>query len=212
LSNYQLAEYLMNAAQREDLLYLLKAVADEQRLTMIGLLSTSERTVSEMAGLLELSEPTVSHHVSKLHSVGLLRLRMAGNQHFYHINESRLAEFKIHVGQIEILPEKGQKPASDNTWIDVLGWDSEDKRVLYDYTLNGRITRFPAREKKWLVILRWLATKFQPGIRYTEKQVNTILAEVHHDYATLRRNLVEYGFMRRERGGGDYWLTPENEL
>jgi hypothetical protein len=48
-------------------------------------------------------------------------------------------------------------------------------------------------------------------VRYTEKQINALLTEVHPDYATLRRSLVEYGFMRRERGGGDYWLTPENE-
>ena len=45
----------------------------------------------------------------------------------------------------------------------------------------------------------------------SEKQVNGILTQYNEDYATLRRNLVEYGFMRRERGGGDYWLTPENE-
>jgi len=23
--------------------------------------------------------------------------------------------------------------------------------------------------------------------------------------------LVEFGFMSRERGGGDYWLTPKDE-
>jgi hypothetical protein len=56
-----------------------------------------------------------------------------------------------------------------------------------------------------------MVTKFQPGTHYTEKQVTTILKEAHEDFATLRRSLVDYGYMRRERGGGDYWLTPENE-
>jgi hypothetical protein len=83
--------------------------------------------------------------------------------------------------------------------------------VLHDYTLNGRLVRLPTKDKKWQPILRWLATKFQPETTYTEKQVNAILLEVHPDYATLRRYLVEFGFMRRERGGGNYWLTPEHE-
>ncbi len=27
----------------------------------------------------------------------------------------------------------------------------------------------------------------------------------------LRRNLIEFGFLRRERGGGRYWVAPEEE-
>ena len=65
----------MDTEQQRDLLLLLKTLADEQRLTMLGLMSQRECTVTEMAGLLELSEPTISHHVSKMHSAGLLRLR-----------------------------------------------------------------------------------------------------------------------------------------
>jgi len=59
--------------------------------------------------------------------------------------------------------------------------------------------------------LRWIASKFEVGVRYSERQTNQIITDIHADYATIRRNLVEYGFMRRERGGGNYWLTPENE-
>jgi hypothetical protein len=86
-----------------------------------------------------------------------------------------------------------------------------DKKVLRTYLVGRRLTQFPNREKRWLVILRWLVTLFEPGVRYTEREVNTILTAVHEDYALMRRDLVEYGFMRRERGGGDYWLAPENE-
>lgn len=193
------------------LLLLLKTVGDEQRLTMLRLMHNQERNVGELAGLLDLSEPTVSHHLGKLHSAGLLKLRMAGNQRFYRVNIQKLMQFKEMVANIEVMPEKIEDKSSDETWIDALNWDEADKKVLRDYTLNGRLTQIPVKSKKEVVILRWLATKFQPGVRYTEKQVNAIVTEVHEDYATLRRNLVEYGFMRRERGGGDYWLTPEDE-
>lgn len=201
----------MDTGEQRDLLDLLKAVADENRLKMLNLMHDRERTVGEMAELVKLSEPTVSHHISKLHGAGLLRLRMAGTQRFYSLNQTRLEQFKARVREIEVPPTEPEVVESDNRWIEALDWNDEDKRVLVDYTINGRLTQLPHREKKWLVILRWLASKFEPGVRYTEKQVNNILTEAHEDYATLRRNLVEYGFMRRERGGGDYWLTPADE-
>jgi len=201
----------MDTAQRSDLLLLLKALADEQRLTMVSLMSERECTVGEMAGLLQLSEPTISHHVSKMHSAGLLRLRMAGNQRFYRINEVRLATFKAYTAEIESRPTDSHDKESDNAWIDALDWDAADKKVLHDYTKSGRLTQFPVKDKKWLVIMRWLATKFEQGVTYNEKQVNAILTQFHEDYAVLRRSLVDYGFMRRERGGGHYWLTPEDE-
>lgn len=200
----------METTPRADFLLLLKTLADEQRLTMLELMNGQERTVGEMAGLLDLTDPTVSHHVSKMHGAGLLRLRMAGNQRFYSVNPKRLATFKAYAATIEKLPSE-EEPKSDNAWIEALDWSSEDKKVLVNHTVDGKLTILPSKDKKWMVILRWLATKFQPGTRYTEKQVNAILTEVNEDYASLRRYLVEYGFMRRERGGGDYWLTPENE-
>ena len=201
----------MESGQYEDLLQLLKAVADENRLQMVRLMSERAYTVSEMASMFDLTEPTVSHHVSRLHEAGLLRLRMEGNQRFYSINEKRLATFKAFVNGIEKLPTKSEKTKPDTAWIEALDWNEADKKVLRDYTENGHLTQIPVKTAKVLVVLRWLATKFQPGTHYTEKQVNTILKEAHEDFATLRRSLVDYGYMRRERGGGDYWLTPENE-
>ncbi|MBE2194940.1 MAG: metalloregulator ArsR/SmtB family transcription factor [Anaerolinea sp.] len=201
----------MDIGQREDMLYLLKTFADEQRLKLLVLLNTKEYNVTEMAKALELSEPTISHHLTRMHAVGLLRLRMDGNQRFYSLNPDRLAVFKKYMAEIEVAPVQTPAKVSDNAWIEALPWSEEDKKVLRDYTFNGRIPNLPNKEKRFLVVLRWLATKFEPGVRYAEKQVNTILSAVNEDYALLRRSLVEYGFMRRERGGGDYWLVPEEE-
>ncbi len=201
----------MDNNQLSDLLLLLKTLADKQRLTMVALMAESERTVSDMAERLQLSEPTISHHISKMHSAGLLNLRMAGNQHFYRLNAARLALFKTYATHIDSPISQPDSEAVDNAWIEALDWAEVDKKVLRDYTMNGRLTQFPTKEKKWVIILRWLATKFAPGTHYTEKEINAILREIHPDYATIRRDLVEFGFMRRERGGGNYWLAPENE-
>ncbi len=202
----------MDITQQTDLLYMLKALADEQRLTMLGLLSEREYTITELAERLKLTEPTISHHVRKLRESGLVTLRMAGNQHFCRTNESRIARFKSYVAEIDTPPTAERaKDSSDNAWIDALDWSDEDKKILRSHTFDGRLVRMPVKDKKWLVILRWAAARFEPGVRYSEKEVNAILTEINADYATLRRSLVEYGFMRRERGGGDYWLAAEEE-
>jgi len=201
----------MDAGQKKDLLGLLKALADENRLTMVGLMSKQERNVGELAGLLNLSEPTVSHHIGKLHEFGLLHLRMAGNQRFYRINEKRLAKFKTYAQDIEKALTEPSEQFDEDAWLESLDITPEDKKVLREYTANGKLTDIPMKQKKLLAVLRWLVTKFEMGAHYTEKEVNAIIKEVHPDYASLRRNLIEFGFMRRERGGGDYWLTPEDE-
>lgn len=201
----------MNPTQEMGFLIMLKAVADPQRLSMIRMMQAQERNVTELAQALDLSEPTISHHISKLHSAGFLNLRMAGTQRFYRINDKTLARFKAYVNEMEQPIEPFTEEVSDNAWIDALDWDAADKDVLRAYTFNGKLKRLPSKVKKWGVVLRWLATRFEQGKHYTEKEVNAILTEVHADYATLRRYLVEEGYMRRERGGGDYWLTPEDE-
>lgn len=200
----------MDTSQWNDLLSLLKALGDKQRLTMVGMMGEGERTVREMAAQLDLSEPTVSHHVSKLHRNGLLHLRMDGNQRFYRVNKKRVKALQAYVAEIDTPPEAPDIEDVDDSWIHELNWSKADKKVLLTYTANGRLVQFPAKEKKLLVVLRWLATQFEYDRTYTEKDVNAILSTIHEDYATLRRSLVEYGFMRREIGGGDYWRTPES--
>lgn len=198
----------MDAAQQRDLLAMLKALADEQRLTMIGLLHAQEYNVGDLAAALGLSEPTVSHHLSKLREVGLVNLRMAGNQRFYRTSNAGLKRFRQHVAEIE-QPVAAAAAREREAWIDALDWDAADKKVLRDYTQQGKLIQIPSKDKKWNVILRWLATRFEHGVRYNEREVNAILTQVHPDYALLRRNLVDFGYMRRERGGGDYWLAEE---
>lgn len=68
-----------------------------------------------------------------------------------------------------------------------------------------RLKTFPPKEKKKVVILRTIAKEFEEGIRYSEVQVNEILKEIYPDYVTLRRYLIEYGYLERTRDGSAYW-------
>jgi biotin operon repressor len=199
----------MKSDQLYDILDMLKALADNNRLTLLRLLHEREQTVGELAEQVSIGEPTVSHHLAKLREAGLVTLRMAGNQRFYRLNDVGVARFKRLAAEIEQLPPAPEPVISDNLWITALGWDEEHQRVLRDYTLNGRLTHLPTKHKKLLVILRWLSTRFQPDRLYTEPEVNAVLkAAYEEDYVSLRRDLVDLGYLRRERGGGKYWLAP----
>jgi len=191
---------------------MLKTLADDKRLLMLRMLHEREHTVGELAERVELGEPTVSHHLAKMRENGFVTLRMAGNQRFYRANEAGLNAFKRFVADIEKMPQQSEKPVSDQGWIDALSWSDEDAQVLRDCTVNGVMTIFPAKRKKQLVILRWLATLFKADTMYTEPEVNAILKRVYaEDFVTLRRDLVDMGYLRRERGGGKYWVAPAEE-
>ena len=85
--------------------------------------------------------------------------------------------------------------------------DAYDRKVLANFSLpDGSLKEIPAQRKKLEVVLRYVVKTFQPGVKYTEKQVNEILARFHEDTATLRRELVGYGLMKRVSGDGDYWV------
>lgn len=65
---------------------------------------------------------------------------------------------------------------------------------------------FSPKEKKKIVILRKIAEQFEKNKQYTEKEVNSILTDIYEDYATIRRYLIEYGYMDRTKDGKAYWL------
>lgn len=70
-----------------------------------------------------------------------------------------------------------------------------------------RLGAFPARQKKKIVVLRRIAREFELGNRYSELQMNDILKPIYGDCATIRRYLIEYGFMSRTNDGSEYWLN-----
>lgn len=76
--------------------------------------------------------------------------------------------------------------------------DAERKKVIKAYMdENGAITQFPAREKKKIIVLREIMKNFIKDREYPEQEVNKMLRRIYEDYATLRRALIEYGFLER---------------
>ena len=79
---------------------------------------------------------------------------------------------------------------------------------------QGRLTGYPARMKRKICALFYLASKFEKGSKYTEKEINKILNEWHTfaDWPLLRRDLCERRFLGREKDGGLYWLEEPQPM
>lgn len=87
--------------------------------------------------------------------------------------------------------------------------EQENEQVLKAYFKegpDGPLSSFPIKQKRKVIILRHIAKLFSPGKQYTEKEVNEILKRVYPDHVTIRRYLIEYGFLDRKADGSAYWI------
>lgn len=72
------------------------------------------------------------------------------------------------------------------------------------FSADGSLRDFPVREKRKVVVLAEIARRFEKDRVYTEKEVNELVA--WRDFATVRRYLVEYGFLERSPDCSRYWV------
>lgn len=84
--------------------------------------------------------------------------------------------------------------------------NAEILKAYFKQGLEGPITELPKKQKRKVAILRQLIKRFEIGREYTEKEVNSILADAHSDYVTLRRYLIDYGLLEREDDGSRYFV------
>lgn len=81
--------------------------------------------------------------------------------------------------------------------------NASEAAVFRAFLRNGRLLSMPAQHGKRLVVLEHFARVFEPGRYYSESEVSAILCAFYDDYVTLRRHLVDEGFLTRE--SGTYW-------
>ena len=190
----------------EMLLNFFKALSNEKRLKLIGILAQTECSVEDLAARLQLKEPTVSHHLNKLKELNLVTMRSQGNTHFYKLNTDTLADLNQSLLNSEQI----------TSWTQDIPADAWEQKVLQNYLNGDRLEEIPASRKKRLVILQWLVNKFELERTYTELEINQILSQHHDDYATLRREFISYQLMKRDNGiyqrlASDNWQS-ETEI
>ncbi len=188
----------METSATQELLAFFKALADANRLKIVGLLAREPCTVEDLAAMLELSPSTVSHHLSRLSEAGLVFARPQGRFNFYQLETAALEDMARRLLSRESLPAVAED-------VDISAYD----RSIVGRFMgpDGRIKVLPAEQKKLLAVLRYVARAFEPGVLYSEKQLKGMLSEYFEDTTTLRRLLVDFRFLERE--SGVYWRAEE---
>jgi hypothetical protein len=130
---------------------------------------------------------------------------------------------KVFLALMELLKEKDKNAPSfksihktakmADSRYDVTNEESaEILKKFFPDGIDGHLKTFAIKEKYKIVVLGEIAKKFQPENVYNEKEVNEILKLVYDDFATIRRYLIEYGFLDRTTDGGSYWVKENSAL
>lgn len=194
---------MTDQTQSEELLDFFKALADANRLRIIGLLAQQPYTGEQIAEMLGLSASTVSHHLSMLAHVELVSAKSEQYYNVYSLNMAAIQSMAQRLLSRDELPKLAEDV--DRT--------AYDRKVLRTFVrADGTIRSFPAQEKKFQVLLHYVLAAFEPGKRYSEKQVNNSLSRYSSDTAALRRGLIECKLMTREvtQGSSTYWRIDQS--
>ena len=186
--------------ERRTLLQVCQALLDPDALRIVGVLATGGRPHPELAQQLAIGDAQLAQHLGRLRWLELISIQ----ENRYRLEKKTLQRMTRELGRLSKDVFAAERAPSV---IDDAQGDEAERRILQNFFRDDHLVNFPAQEKKKLVVLKWLANRFQPGERYSEKQINTELLRYHRDSATLRRALIDYRFMGRENGV--YWRLPE---
>lgn len=195
----------MNDQQLKVWLRFLKALADESRLKILGILANQECSVEELATLLNLKEPTVSHHLTKLKQLDLVKMQVEGNVHLYQINLETLQAFGREIFTLE-------KMASLVQDLNTEVWDIKVLKAVIEGDFDNpdaviRLREIPTNRQKRLVVLKWLVCQLEVGVSYTETEIDEFIQRFHPDYVTLRQELL--GLQLIVQDNGNYMRSPQ---
>lgn len=87
--------------------------------------------------------------------------------------------------------------------------EKEKSEIIGTYFDGDQLKSFPKKQKKKLALLQHISEMFDPAKRYSEREVNSILKNVYEDYVTIRRYMIDYGFLDRKNDGTEYWVMSE---
>ncbi len=177
---------------------LFKCLGDKSRLSILSNLINEPMYVELLAERLNLTPSTVSFHLKKMEEVGLVHSKKEQYYMIYEIDEQllnmSLSDF-IHQENSE---EKMQR-------------EREEKyrsKVISSFFQYGKLKSIPVQRKKARIVYEEILKAFEPNRKYTEREVNIIIADYHDDFCTIRRDMISENLLERE--GNIYWVKDNN--
>ncbi len=176
-----------------DSIEIFKCLSDKSRLGIINSLMEEPMYVELLTERLGLSASTVSFHLKKLMDAGIVSSEKEQYYTIYSLNEKFLS---LTLGELvkddrkehEILKQREEKYR---------------QKVIDSFFSYDKLKEIPVQHKKRKIILEKIVENFDKNRKYTEKEVNIIIADFHDDFCTIRRDLIGFGLM--ERKDGMYW-------
>ncbi len=176
---------------------LFKCLSDRSRLQILKSLSIEPMYVERLSERLNLTPSTISFHLKKLEDAGIVYSVKDQYYQVYHLVETLLKENILDLIKDESSEIVLQKEREENY----------AKKVVDNFFEYGKLKNIPAQRKKRMIILNEILKEFELGKKYSEKEVNLIIANFHDDFCTLRRELVAERMM--DRNGAEYWRLSE---
>jgi len=168
---------------------VVRLLAEPARLRVFAAITLGAATSPRIAEASGLAGRDVAVAVRKLSEGGLVRTEGAG--------------LAVRADVFRELARRSSPPRET-------AGDSDVDAVLRRYVRADRLVDFPAQWSRKLAVLGHLTARtFTPGERYDEKVVDARLTPwcegAPIDRVSVRRYLVEAGFLSREHGV--YWVT-----
>ncbi|WP_236909461.1 DUF2087 domain-containing protein [Clostridium sp. Cult3] len=170
-----------------DALEIFKCLSDSSRLKIINSLMLEPMYVELLAERLKLSTSTVSFHLRKLLDANIVSSKKEQYYTVYSLNE-------------EILSMNLKDLVEDNRSEDEILNQREQRyreKVINSFFKYDKLMEIPVQMKKKQIVLEKIAESFEKDRKYTEREVNLIIADFHDDFCTIRKDLVGFGLMER---------------
>jgi hypothetical protein len=174
---------------------IVGSIAQPSRLRVVAGLVLGSSTVPELIAATGLSRRVVVRELARLSAVALVTSEgpRESDAERYKLREADVVAAAQTLARLRAPADRREAPGTPQ------------EKVRRTFLKDGRLVSIPAARSKRLVVLDFLAQGFEPGTRYPEREVNRRLRVYHPDVASLRRYLVDEGFLERARG--EYWRS-----
>ena len=161
---------------------IFKCLGDKTRYDILCRLIQSDSYVELLAEQLGLTPGTVSFHLKKMERAGIVKCSRMQFYMIYSIDRELLSRT---LGSFLLPPEPSEE-------------ERYTQKVLSAFFAGGRLKQIPVQQKKKQIVLGSIASRFEEGRVYDEKEVDRVLRELFDDHCTLRRELISAGLMERD--------------
>ena len=176
---------------------LFKCLADKSRLQILKSLMIEDMYVERLAERLNLTAPTISFHLKKLEDAGAV---VSYKEQYYTMYSLKKDIFMTNI--IDIIKEESTESKEQKE-----REEAYRRKVINAFFEYGKLKSIPSQRKKERIVLEEIAKAFEPGKKYTEREVNLIIADFFDDFCTIRRDM--YSEMLLDRKDAVYWLREQ---